>query len=260
MQTQPLEPFGRSFSGLDAGAMSEDQRAAVLDALAHEGVVVLREQDLDDDGFVAFLGGFGELTFTAGETPLAHRPELNFVTNEGRTTPPRSVFHTDTSYVSRPPAYTALRAVRIPRRGGATVFASQFDACERLEEGERERLRGLRALHRVSGLPDDAPGERETWHPLLRRHPISGRAALFLSTPERCVAVEGMGESEGRALIERLYRHSIREDRLYRHEWRQGDIVMWDDRSTLHKADHSNVEGVRRLHRGMVAGEVPVAA
>ena len=259
-RSEALEPFGRVFTGLDAGALGDDARDAIERALAEEGVAVLRGQGVDDDGFLRFLRGFGEMTFTVGETPLAHRPELNFVTNANRTTPPRSVFHTDTSYVSRPPAYTALRAVEIPRRGGATVFSNQFDAFERLDGATRERLRGLRVLHRVSGLPGDADGERETWHPLLRRHPVSGRTALFLSTPERCVAVEGMDEAEGRALIERLYAHSTVPDRLYRHAWRPGDIVMWDDRCTLHKADHSDVEGLRTLHRGMVAGEVPLAA
>ena len=128
MRMETLDPFGREFFGVRADTLAGDERTAILDALSNDGVVVLRDQEIDDDAFVAFLRGFGKLTFTKGEEPLAHQPALNFVSNEGRTTPPRSVFHTDTSYVSQPPAYTALRAVRIPEQGGATVFSNQFTA------------------------------------------------------------------------------------------------------------------------------------
>ena len=255
-----LAPFGMEATGIDAGSASEAAVEAMREALANEGVLVLRDQAMDDDAFLAFLQRFGPMTFTAGEAPLPNRPELNFVTNEGRTTPPRSVFHTDTSYVSEPPAYTALRAVLIPERGGETVFSNQFHAYETLDAALRERLAGRRVLHEVTGVTPGEGAETRSWHPLFRRHPVSGRTALFLSTPERCTAIEGMQEAEGRAVIAELFAHSTREDVLYRHAWRPGDVVVWDDRCTLHKADHSGVSGARRLHRGMVAGERPLAA
>ena len=259
MEARALAPFGTEIVNLNAALASEAEIEACRTALAVGGVLVLRDQSLDDDDFLGFLRRFGPTTFTVGETPVAHRPELNVVTNAGRTTPPRSSFHTDTSYVSEPPAFTALRAVAIPERGGATEFANQYDAFERLDAATRERLAGRRVLHRVSGLPDDVGGETETWQPLFRRHPVSGRTALFLSTPARCVAIEGMEEDEARQTVARLFEHSI-SGPLYRHAWVPGDVVMWDNRCTLHRADHSNVEGERTLHRGMVAGERPLAA
>ena len=231
---------------------------AVRTALGRTGVVVIPGAGLSDDAFVAFLEKLGPLAFTDGETPLAHQPKLNFVTNVGRTRPPRSVFHTDTSYVSRPPALTALKAERIPERGGETVFTNQFDAYDRLDPALKRELQGARVLHRVTGV--ETEGERETWHPLFRRHPDSGQIALFLSTPERCVALMRADGSRADHLIPQLFAHSTDPAHEWRHRWQAGDILIWDNRCTLHKGDHTAVEGDRVLHRGMVRGEVPLAA
>ena len=257
MHYRELSPFGVEVVQLDLGG--EDALAPLEDALGTHGVVVLRGQEIDDDAFVAFLSRFGAMAFTKGETPLAHQPALNFVTNEGRTTPPRSVFHTDTSYVASPPAYTALRGVLIPEAGGETVFANQFIAYETLTPTLKRRLAGRRMLHEVTGVSLEDGDERATWHPIFRKHPVTGRTALFLSTPERCTKIEGLSDEEARETIRFLFEHSIAQP-LYRHRWKAGDVVMWDNRCTLHKADHSGVTGARRMHRGMVQGEVPLAA
>ena len=233
---------------------------AVRAALGRVGVVVIEGAHVSDDAFVAFLEALGPLTFTAGETPLEGQPKLNVVSNRGRTTPPRSVFHTDTSYVSRPPAFTALKAEAIPRSGGETVFTNQFDAHDRLDPALRERLRGARVLHRVTGVAPGAGAETEIWHPLFRRHPVSGRTALFLSTPERCVALRLGDGARADGLVARLYDHSTDPAHEWRHRWGAGDVVVWDNRCTLHRGDHSAVQGDRVLHRGMVAGEAPIAA
>lgn len=220
--------------------------------LAGHGVVVLPGQQIDDHAFVGFLRRFGELTFTAGETPLDGFPDLNVISNVGRTTPPRSVFHVDTSYVARPPAYTALRAVAIPEQGGQTLFTDQYRAYDTLPADVRNQLDGRTIRHQVSGL--DAPGgETQADHPVFRRHPVSGRTALYLSTPQRCVAVSGMPADQGREMIEFLYAHSTAEDNVHRHTWSPGDVVIWDNRCVLHRADHSGVVGDRVMHRGMVA-------
>lgn len=259
MHERLLEPFGVEITGLDAAAMDEAGAERLAMLLAEHGVACLRGQTIDDDAFVAFLERLGPLTFTQGEEPLAHQPALNFVSNVGRTTPPRSVFHTDTSYVSRPPAYTALRGVSIPQAGGETLFSNQYRAFETLPADLRERLAGATVQHGVTGV-DPGASEAVTRHPLFRRHPISGRTALFLSTPERVSALSGVDAGESERLIAFLYEHSTRPPTLYRHRWRPGDIVIWDNRCTMHRADHSGVVGERVMHRGMVAGEAPLAA
>jgi taurine dioxygenase len=252
MDFQALVPFGVEVSGVETIVDLQDKDIDSLkQALADNGFVVFRQQSANDADFVTFLDRLGQLTFTIGETPVAHQPELNIVSNIGRVTPPRSVFHTDTSYIAQPPAFTALRAVTIPSTGGETLFSDQYRAYDTLPSSVKERLADARVLHVVPGLTFKE-GETQSWHPLFQRHPLSGRLALFLSTPERCQEITGIAPVAARRIIRLLYQHSIRHYRLYRHQWRSGDIIIWDNRCTMHRADHSAVSGDRLLHRGLV--------
>ena len=253
-----MSDFGRVIEDVDLSTVDEERADWLRETVSAHGVVVFRNQRLDDVGFVRVMRLLGRLVFTPGETPVEGAPDLNVVSNVGRTTPPRSVWHTDSSYFERPPAFTGLRAVTVPERGGATLFTDQYDAAERLGEERRRKLAGRNVRHRVSGLEGQ---KGESRHPLLRRHPVTGRTALFLSTPERCDDVDGMASEDARTLIAELYAMSTDEEAsTFRHLWRPGDVVIWDDRSTLHRADHSDTVGDRVMHRGMVEGETPIAA
>jgi taurine dioxygenase len=243
MHTTVLDPVGVRLTDV---ALADVGVTRLRELLAEHGVLVVPGQFLDDAAFVGFLGSFGALMFTAGETPVPGFPDLNVVTNVGRTTPPRSVFHVDTSYVPSPPAYTALRAVEIPERGGQTLFTNQYRAHDTLPADVRATLAGRTITHRVG---DDEQAE----HPVLRRHPLSGRTSLYLSTPQRCVAVSGMDAGESAEMIGYLYRHSTADANTLRHTWSAGDVVMWDNGCVLHRADHDGVAGDRTMHRGMVA-------
>lgn len=258
MRVTALAPFGIEIEGLDLAATISAERVDDLRyRIARGRVAIVRNQTIDDAALVRFLASLGELTFTAGETPVAGWPDLNVVSNVGRTTPPRSVFHTDTSYVARPPAYTALRPVLLPAAGGATLFSDQVAVASGLPSGIRPCLDGRTVLHGVTGLEGR---DEVTRHPLLRRHPITGEVALYLSTPARCAHLSGTDERTSARVIAALYYRSTEKTALYRHTWRAGDIVIWDNRVTMHRADHDGVTGDRVLHRGMVRGEVPIPA
>ncbi len=250
-----LLPFGIEANAVSITEMSDKNIVDLKHALVNNGFIVFRQQAVNDSDFVAFLNRLGPMTFTVGETPVLHQPCLNVVSNIGRLQPPRSVFHTDTSYIAQPPAFTALRALRIPSSGGETLFSDQYRAYETLPIAVKEKLADAQVLHVMSGLALDEIQEKQSWHPLFMRHPLSGRLALFLSTPERCQAISGMRLEEAQRIIRLLYRHSVRHYRLYRHTWHPGDIVIWDNRCTMHRADHSKVVGDRVLHRGLVLGE-----
>jgi taurine dioxygenase len=255
-QYTELTPLGAVVPGLRVDALDDLEAHELRMLLAERGVIVLPGQDIDDDAFLRFLRSFGEPVFTAGETPVPGFPDLNLVSNVGRTRPPRSTFHTDTSYVRKPPAYTALRAVRVPGQGGHTLFTDQYAAYETLPSGIRGRLDGRSITHVVTGLDLDTAQETQAVHPVLLVHPLSGRTALYLSTPKRCAAVSGMSPREAADTVSWLFRHSTRDDNVYRHEWSHGDVVMWDNRCVLHCADHTGVVGDRVMHRGMVADQV----
>ncbi len=250
-----LSPFGMEACGISITSMSDKSINFLKDALANHGFVVFRKQSVNDADFVRFLKQLGQLTFTVGETPVIDQPFLNTVSNIGRDRPSKSVFHTDTSYVAQPPAFTALRALTIPSSGGETLFSNQYFAYETLPQLVKEKFADAKVLHVISGLTLGKDQEKQSWHPLFNRHPISGRLALFLSTPERCQAISGIVPREADRVIRLLYKHSIRKFRLYRHEWQQDDIVIWDNRCTMHRADHSKVIGDRVLHRGLVLSE-----
>jgi taurine dioxygenase len=250
-----LSPFGMEANEISLNEIDDRDLVALKYVIANNGLLIFRQQAVSDADFVAFLSRLGLMTFTVGETPVLDQPELNVVSNIGRDRPPRSVFHTDTSYVARPPAFTALRALAIPASGGDTLFSDQYRAYETLPSTVKQQLADARVLHVMSGLALEEHQEQQSWHPLFLRHPLSGRLALFLSTPERCQAISGMAVAEAQRMIRLLYRHSIRHYRLYRHRWQLGDIAIWDNRCTMHRADHAQVIGDRLFHRGLVLAE-----
>ena len=252
-------PLGATLEGVALSDLDHHGVERLKDLLAAHGVVHLPRQQVDDLGFVAALRRLGPLTFTTGETPVPGHPDLNVVTNVGRTRPPRSSFHVDTSYVREPPAYTALRAVDVPDEGGATMFTDQRRALATLPAALRQRIAGRTLTHVVTGLHLDDDAESSADHPLVRPHPRDGRPSLFLTTPPRCAAISGMDEAETTAVVDALFAHSIREDNRLRHRWSPGDVVIWDNARVLHAADHTAVVGDRMLHRGMIAaaGHLP---
>lgn len=255
MQTRIFQPIGAQVTDVDLGRLDGDTIAGLQQLLADHGVLVMPRQEVDDGTFLSFLRWFGDLMFSKGETPLAGYPDLNVISNVGRATPPRSVFHVDTSYVSQPPAYTALRAVEIPAQGGETLFTNQYRAFETLPREVRATLEGRTITHVVTGLTLDDDDESSAEHAIIRRHPVSGRTALYLSTPERCVGISGFEDAAATKMIKFLYDHSTAADNTYRHTWSTGDVVMWDNRCVLHRADHADVVGDRVMHRGMVAAD-----
>lgn len=251
-----LTPIGATVTGLTVGPLATEQVTDVRRLLAEHGVLILPGQFVGDDEFLGFLRSFGDLMFTVGETPVPGYADLNVISNVGRATPPRSTFHTDTSYVRNPPAYTALRAVDVPVHGGQTLFTNQYAAYDTLPPLVRERLAGRTVTHVVTGLELDEEQETSAVHPLFKVHPVSGRTSLYLSTPQRCSAISGLSPTEAAETVSYLFDHSTRERNVLRHSWSPGDVVMWDNRCVLHQADHSGVIGDRVMHRGMVADRV----
>lgn len=251
MHSEILTPIGALVTGVVAEALRPREVSWLRHLLAEHGVVVLRDQDTDDDALLRFLRCFGEMAFTTGETPVETHPDLNVISNIGRTRAPRSTFHVDTSYVRNPPAYTALRAVQIPERGGETLFTNQYRAHDTLPDAVRRDLTGRVITHVATGVVLGEQDESAAEHPALRRHPLSGRSSLYLSTPQRCTSISGLTPRQAADMIAYLYEHSTAESNVLRHRWAAGDVVIWDNRVVMHRADHSGVVGDRVMHRGM---------
>ncbi|MEM1374672.1 MAG: TauD/TfdA family dioxygenase [Pseudomonadota bacterium] len=222
-----------------------------------DGAACVRGAEIDDADFAALLSEMGEMMVTPGETEVPGYPMLNVVTNAGRDTPPVSRWHSDTTYVARPPIFTGLRVVEVPEEGGATLVIDTRPLWDELSNADKGRLATVRVLHKVSGVEPPEGSETEAMHPLVRRQPETGRVGFFQTVPERTPAALYLDGEEASGNV-RLFYERARKLPAMKHTWRPGDLLFWDNRVTLHKGDHSAVKGVRTLHRGMVRGEVPV--
>lgn len=270
--------FGAEVSGLD---LSLPLEAAVLaevkDAWARHAVLVFPDQPLSLDDLEAFtlqIGPFGHDPYVA---PMAGHPNVLEVRREPdeKTTPFGGNWHSDWSFQERPPAATILRSQTIPPVGGDTLFADSARAYEALPDAMKARLAPLRAVHSATRAygPKSAyakeldvrsmpiivsPEADKVWsHPLVRTHPVTGRKALFVS-PVYTVGIEGMAPDAADPLLGELYRHIVQDAFVYRHRWREGMLVMWDNRCTMHNA-LGGYDGHRRvMHRTTVAGEAPI--
>ena len=256
MRIQPKAPIGAEIEAVKLNQLTEEQALEIKQLLAQYGVLVFRQQHCTDQEFVDFLKQLGPLTFTTGETPVEGHPDLNVVSNVGKKGISESRFHIDSSYFAKPPAYSALRAVTLPQTGGETLFTNQYWAYATLPASIKTQLANRTLRHVVSGLDlsDYEAAETESNHPVFRAHPISGQISLYLSTPLRCVGASGLDQATAAQLIADCYAHSIQEQNIYRHHWQAGDVVIWDNGCTLHRADHSQVDGDRVLHRGLSMG------
>jgi taurine dioxygenase len=244
-------------------------------AFVEHSVLVFRDQHLSPQQLLDAVQVFGEV-FPQHNTRFAlpDCPQIHYISNQdsypdGRRYIPGEGYHTDHSNAAEPPKATVLHAVKLPDRGGDTQFVNMSRAYDDLPEAMRARIDGLRAMHvyqsrfseRKLMALSEANRQRvpeAVLHPLVRTHPESGRKAIYLN-PIRTEGIDGMEEREALALLEELLTHATQPQYEYRHQWRSGDMVMWDNRCLLHKANGDyDMEQVRYLYRVMLKGDVPV--
>ena len=250
---------GVRVTGTSIPEMSDEQIAELKGLVSEYCVAVLPGQPVTPEQHIEFVSRLDPIMFTPGEVPHPKWPDLNEVNLASTTTlPPTNGFHTDTSFVERPPSYTCLLPRKMSSHGGDTVFANQYMAYEALSPVMQNMLRGLRFKHNAAQLKrlDEAPTEPVS-HPAVRTHPITGRKALYITQPQRCSEVEGMKPKESANLLEFLYAHCQHVYAMYRHRWQRDDVVVWDNRCTLHTGVFDHGDEDRVMHRVMCQGEVP---
>jgi taurine dioxygenase len=222
-------------------------------------VVVARDQFLQPQELAAFGEKLGPLDYTPGLVRNTEWENVYRIQNYGKQRASTESWHTDGCFSERPPAYTALSAATLPPVGGDTIFVNQYLAYEALSPRFKTMLRGLRAEHVWNGAPHlrDGGEAPRALHPLVRTHPLTGRRAVYIGIPRMMGLIEGLTEAESRLLTDYLYESSIAIDRTYRHQWRDGDVLIWDNRCSLHAAAHDYGEAERVLFRIVTQGEAP---
>ena len=270
--TKLADALGAEISGVDVSqplANFSEIRKAWLEHL----VIRIRGQKLTDPQVLAFSRNFGELD-PPGPNPLgrpflADHPEMNVISNIKEGGVPigglgdgEAIWHADMTYVERPPMAAVLYAIEIPPAGGDTYWANMVLAYERLPAGLKRRVEGREAVHDATynsagtmrkGYtevtdPRSAPGAR---HPLVRTHPETGRKCLFLGRRRNSYVV-GLDLAESEKLLDELWAHATQPQFTFRQQWRVGDVMVWDNRCTLHRRDAFDPAARRLLHRTQI--------
>ena len=265
---------GAEVVGLDfTKPIDHEARAALNQAFVEHHVLVMRDQHFSPDAFMVAVQLFGELQpHDKKEHHVPGHPDVSYVSNDefvnGRRIIPGETFHTDHSNHPRPPKATTLFAVELPSYGGDTQYVNMHEAFDELPEATKRRIEGRKAVHaylsKYSPRPLGYLSEESRRnlpppgvHPLVRTHPENGRKALFLN-PVRMESIEGMADDDALKLIDELMQHATQKKYEYRHQWRHGDWVLWDNRSVMHQANPDYDMSERRyLYRLMLKGEVP---
>ena len=269
--------LGAEIRGLDlAQPMDDHTFEAVDDAFARFGVIFFRNQRITPQQQVAFTRRFGTIEFNIfGERwSVPGAPEIVVVSNVTENGKPVGVrragenWHSDMCYTARPPRGTMLYAIETPALHGLplgdTEFASTAAAWDALPDDLRRRIEGRRAVFDFTGrkrafppTADEIARNPPVTHPIVRTHPRSGRKCLYVMRDD-CTGIEGIPAEEAEALIAALADHIVKPQFIYRHQWRPGDVLMWDNCTVQHRAIQDYDLPQRRLmHRTTMGGAAP---
>jgi taurine dioxygenase len=273
LATRPLSPaLGLEVLGVDLRNPIGTELAAQLEDVWHRGLVILlRGQDLTEEDEVRFAECFGELARTLNVHATGKHPATMLISNIRKDGKPIGAlpdgemqFHTDQCYIERPAKGSMLYAIEVPSVGGNTLFANAYMAYETLPDEVKRRIDGRKAINaydyanasvkRGTKLGESVPHYS---HPVVRTHPATGRKALYVNRL-MTLAIEDLPEAESDELLNVLFDHQEQRQFVYEHVWRVGDILMWDNRCTLHaRTDFSSAER-RLMRRVTMLGEKPV--
>ena len=274
--------LGAEMPGIDLRDLDDAAFAALHAAWLAHSVLLFRDQRLTDADLIAFSRRFGELDFAPvqenGQRFVAGHPEIYVVSNVlgadgqpiGSLGAGEAVWHTDMSYLEKPPKASMLYALEIPPQGGDTWFSDMYAAYESLPAPLQARLAGLRVKHdgtynsggyvRAGVTPTDdpraAPGRL---HPLVCQHPETGRRMLYLGR-RRNAYIDGLSLADSEALLDEIWTFATEPSIAWRHRWQVGDLVLWDNRCTMHRRDPFDASARRIMHRTQIKGAAPPSA
>jgi taurine dioxygenase len=261
--------------------LSDDEFRAIHRAWLDHLVILFRGQRLTDDDLIAFSRRFGELDWApvqeTGRRFVEGHPEIYVVSNVIENGVPigslgagEAVWHTDMSYLSVPPKASMLYALEVPPAGGNTYFCNMYRAYESLPASLQSRIANLELKHDATynsggyvrqGLSavDDPVSSPGVYHPLVCTHPETGRLALYLGR-RRNAYVGGLPLAESEELLDELWSYASRDEISWHNEWQVGDVVLWDNRCTMHRRDPFDPNSRRILHRTQIQGQAPLSA
>jgi len=272
MRVKPAPVAGAFIENIDLNSVSEPELTQLKQAIGEYGVLFFRNQSVTSDAHIKFAKHFGNININRFFKPLETHPEIAEVRKEpDQTKNIGEQWHTDHSYDQIPALGSVLVARELPTTGGDTLFASMFAAYDGLSDSLKTRLEGLTATHSsrhvfgakkydssenkelVGRLGNTEAATQDAIHPVVIRHPISGKRAIYVN-PDFTLVINEMEKSESDQLLAQIYAHCQKEEFTYRFQWQEGSVAFWDNRATWHKA-LNDYPGQRRLmHRITIEG------
>ncbi len=289
---QLSETFAAEFLGADLSQPIDDETfKEILNAFHTYPILVFRDQKISSEQHIAFSRRFGDLEIHMLKSSLLPGyDEILVASNFKEEGPAKGAYsagqfwHSDLSYKECPSLVSLLHAIEVPTEGiGDTEFADMTAAYNALSEEMKQRIDGLKSVHRYRSFdsraketaggsritkvdeltddpdlkhPQDHVHVQDMAHPVVRTHPATGRKALYVNEG-LCVAIPGLPEDESTTLLKELFEHSTGPDFIYRHRWRVDDLVMWDNRCAIHRATPIESSVRRVMHRTTVRGDRP---
>jgi taurine dioxygenase len=272
------DAIGAEIRGVDLRQPLNEQTARKIEQAWYDHVIILfRDQDITLDQQKSFAANFGELAVRARDAATLEERKLGenvmLISNIrdsgrqiGKLPDGEMMFHSDTPYFENPQKATILYAIEVPTEGGETLFSNSYKVAETLPEEIKRRIAGRKALQIYDYNTEDVPTgnfdrsqHRHFEHPIFRKHPETGRTSLFVS--ELMTAeILGLPEDESRQTLQILFEHQRREEFVHAHAWRPGDLLMWDNRCSVHARNDFPSDQRRLLRRLTLYDEHPVMA
>lgn len=270
------DTIGAIIGGVDLNHLNDETLSQIKDALLKHQVIFFRNQDLQTASQVNLAKSFGSLHIHPVFPTVPNVPEVIVLDSHETDLRDNELWHTDVTFSKTPPLGCVLRAVKIPPSGGDTLWASGTAAFEALPSDIQNQIKGLTALHdirlsfpqeRFGGVSEEEQARLEeiyrknppVTHPVVRTHPDTGKPILFVS--EGFTAkINELPEDEGKELLDFLTQHAVKEEFHLRWAWQEGDVAIWDNRATQHKALFDYGDAHRIMHRATVNGDEPYYA
>lgn len=273
LQIKEINPnIGAVIEGLDLNLADEQLANEIKDALHKYQVIFFRQQQLAAPSQVKLAKTFGSLHIHPIYPSLEDAPEVIVLDSHKQDLRDNDLWHTDVTFSQTPPLGCVLQAIKIPEFGGDTLWSSGIAAFNQLSEELKNKLRGLTATHdirqsfpleRFGATPEDRERLENIFrknppvvHPVVRTHPETGKEVLFVSEGFT-TRINELSESESEELLKFLFKHAVKEEFHIRWKWQEGDVAIWDNRCTQHKALFDYGDAHRIMHRATINGTVP---
>lgn len=273
------DALGAVVDGVDLAALNDDTFEVIRQGWHQHLVLLFRDQTLSDDDLAQFSCRFGDLDLAPpqenGRRSADGHPEVMVISNVvengvaiGNLGAGESKWHTDMNYMTEPPTGSVLYGLKVPESGGDTGFLNMYAALETLPDDLRAEIQGKEIKHDASttsagqlraGAAEvtnvmSSPG---AVHPIIRTHPETGRQALYLGRRGNAYVV-GLSVEASETLLDRLWEHVTQDVFTWHHRWQPGDVLVWDNRCTMHRRDGFDPKSRRVLHRTQIKGTRPV--